>query len=93
MLVCVLVLFSVHDVAMIDVRHGKILEYFSIAKSQEKMVVLMEVLKTVGNPASRSKHYALSIKQNLSNSVVCELKLETSSKGLLKKILVYLCHK
>jgi hypothetical protein len=39
MLVCVLVLFSVHDVAMINVRRGKILEYFSIAKSQEKMVV------------------------------------------------------
>ncbi len=65
MLVCLLVLFSVHDVAMIDVRHEKILEYFSIAKSQEKMVVLMEVLKTVGNPASRSKHYALGMKQSL----------------------------
>ena len=85
MLVCVLVLFSVHDVAMIDVRHGKILEYFSMAKSQEKMVVSMEVLKTVGNPVSRSKHCALSMKQNLSNSVVCELKLKNELKESIEE--------
>jgi hypothetical protein len=79
------VLFSVHDVAMIDVRHGKILEYFSMAKSQEKMVALMKVLKTVGNPVSRSKDCALSMKQNLSNSVVCELKLENELKGSIEE--------
>jgi hypothetical protein len=39
---------------MIDVRHGKILEYFSMTKSQEKKVVSMKVLKTVGNPVSSS---------------------------------------
>jgi hypothetical protein len=72
-------------VAMIDVRHGKILEYFSMAKSQEKMVVSMEVLKTVGNPVSRSKHCALSMKQNLSNSVVCELKLKNELKESIEE--------
>lgn len=70
---------------MIDVRHGKILEYFSMGKSQEKMVVSMEVLKTVGNPVSRSKHCALSMKQNLSNSVVCELKLKNELKESIEE--------
>jgi len=45
------------------------------------MVVLMEVLKTVENPVSRSIHHALSMKRSLSNSAVCEMKLENELEG------------
>ncbi len=85
MLVSVLVLFSLHDVATIDVHHGKILEYFSIAKSQEKIAVLMVVSKIVENPVSRSTHHALSMKQNLANIMVCELKLENDLEGFTEE--------
>jgi hypothetical protein len=59
---------------------GKILNIFLLQNLKKKMVVLMEVLKTVGNPVSRSKYCALSMKQNLSNSGVCELKLKKQAQ-------------